>query len=88
MIDVRAIVQEHIRQRPPVPVLAMDDISPEDECGRRLRRSGTEGVAFLRTVDAAEADTLRMGVVEDFNRVAVEHRDNGTGEVSEADREE
>ena len=38
-------------------------------------------LALFRTVDAAQSDTLRMGVVQDFNGVAVEDRDNGAGEV-------
>ena len=39
---------------------------------------------FLRAVDAAESDTLRMGVVQDFDGVAVEGGDNGAGEVSKS----
>jgi hypothetical protein len=37
-------------------------------------------LAFLRAVDAAEADTFRVGVVQDFDGVAVEGRDDRTGE--------
>jgi hypothetical protein len=40
--------------------------------------------AFLRAVDAAQADTLRVSVMQDFNRVAVEDGDDGAGEVSES----
>jgi hypothetical protein len=36
-------------------------------------------LAFLRAVDTAEADTLRMGVVQDFDGVAVEDGDDGAG---------
>ncbi len=36
-------------------------------------------MAFLRAVDTAEADTLRMGVVQDFDGVAVEDGDDGAG---------
>jgi hypothetical protein len=39
-------------------------------------------LAFLRAVDAAEADTLRLGVVENFEGVAVEDGNDGAGEVS------
>jgi len=60
-----------------------DDISPEDERRRGLLRSVTKGLAFLRAVDATEADTLRVGVVQHFDRVSVEDRDNGAGEVGE-----
>jgi hypothetical protein len=31
-----------------------------------------EGLALLRAVDAAEADTLRVSVVQDFDGVTVE----------------
>ena len=36
-------------------------------------------MAFLRAVDAAQADTLRVGVVQDFDGVAVEDGDDGAG---------
>jgi len=36
---------------------------------------------ILRAVDAAEADTLRVVVMQDFDGVAVEDEDNGAGEV-------
>jgi hypothetical protein len=39
-------------------------------------------LAFLWTVDATEADTLRVGAVQDFEGVAVEEGDDRTGEVS------
>ena len=35
------------------------------------------GLAFLRAVDAAEADTFRVVVVQDFEGVAVEAGDDG-----------
>jgi hypothetical protein len=38
-------------------------------------------LALLGAVDAAEADTLRVGVVQDFDGVAVEDGDDGAGEV-------
>ena len=38
-------------------------------------------LAFLRAVDPAEADALRVLVVQDFDGVAVEDGDDGTGEV-------
>jgi hypothetical protein len=38
-------------------------------------------LALLRTVDATEADTFRMGIVQDFDRIAIEDGDNGAGEV-------
>jgi len=40
-------------------------------------------LAFLRAVDATEPDTFRALVVENFNGVAVQNGDDGTGEVGE-----
>ncbi|MGH7146773.1 MAG: hypothetical protein ACREIJ_02590 [Nitrospiraceae bacterium] len=37
--------------------------------------------AMLRAVDAAEADALRVVVVQDFDGVAVENANDGAGEV-------
>ena len=42
------------------------------------------GLAFLRAVDAAEADAFRVVVVQDFDGVAVEDGDDGAGEVGES----
>jgi hypothetical protein len=42
-------------------------------CCRRL--------AFLGAVDAAEADTFSVLVVQDFDGIAVEDRDDGAREV-------
>ena len=39
------------------------------------------GLAFLRTVDIAEADTFRAVVVEDFDGIAVEDGDNAASKV-------
>jgi hypothetical protein len=41
-------------------------------------------LAFLRAVDATEADTLRVGVVQDFDGIAVEDGNNGAAEVSKS----
>jgi hypothetical protein len=38
-------------------------------------------LALLRAVDAAEADTLRLGVVQNFDGISVENGDNVAGEV-------
>jgi hypothetical protein len=40
------------------------------------------GLTFLRAVDATEADTLRVGVVQNLDGVAVEDGNDGAGEVS------
>jgi len=47
----------------------------------RIQTPRAVGLPLLGTVYAAEADTLRMGVVQDFDGVAVEDGDNGGGEV-------
>ena len=39
------------------------------------------GLAFLRAVDAAEADTFSMMAVQDFEGVAVEDGNDGAGEI-------
>ena len=39
-------------------------------------------MALLRTVDAAEADSLGVGVVEHLKGVAIEDGDHGAGETS------
>ena len=52
------------------------DFFPKDQAWRSLLRSVAVGLAFLWTVDATEADTFRMGVVQDFDGVAVEEGDD------------
>jgi len=39
------------------------------------------GLALFWTVDAVEADTFRVVIVQDFERVAVKDGDDGAGEV-------
>ena len=41
-----------------------------------------EGLTLLETVDPTEADALGVVVVQDFQGVAVENRDDLAGEVS------
>jgi len=55
---------------------------PIDQRSHGLLGLIAEGLTFLRTVDAAEADTLRAGVVQDFDGVAVEDRDELTAQSS------
>ena len=38
-------------------------------------------MAFLRAVDAVEANACGMVVVKDFDGIAVENRDDGAGEI-------
>jgi hypothetical protein len=51
---------------------------PEYECRHGLLRLFPIGLAFLRAIDAADANTLRMGVVQDFDGIAVEDGDDLT----------
>ena len=76
--------REHIGKGAPVLVVAVRlerDFFPEDEVRGGLLRSLAVGLAFLWAVDAAEADTFRVVVVQDFDGVAVEDGDDGAGEV-------
>lgn len=43
-------------------------------------------MTFLGAVDAAEANTFRVGIVEHFNGVAIKHGDDGVCEISAAPR--
>jgi hypothetical protein len=46
-----------------------------------LLRSLAERLRFLRAVDAIQADALRLFVVQDFDRVAVDNGDDEAGEL-------
>ena len=46
-----------------------------------LHHIGSPGLAFLRAIDVAEANTLRVGVVQDFDGVAVEDGHNRARKV-------
>ena len=77
MIDVGAIGQKHISKGAPILVEAVSlerHVLTKDQLRGRLLRSLPVGLAFLWTVDALESDTLRVLVVQDFDRVAVEAR--------------
>ena len=70
MIDMGAIAQEHVGKGASIFVPAMgfeNDISSEDERRRRLLRSGTERMAFLRAVNPTQPYTFRMGIVQTSN---------------------
>ena len=84
LIEIHATGQDHIPDGALVLVVTIGvdgDFLPEGK-----GRDGSLGVVavglpFLRAVDAIEADTFRALVVQDFDRVAVEDRDDGAGEV-------
>ena len=69
MIDVAAVGQKYIGKGAPVLVEAVSlegNLFSEDKLRRRLFRSLAVGLSLLRAVDAAETDTFRMLVVQDF----------------------
>ena len=84
LIEIHAIGQEHISQGALVLVMAVGldrHVLPEGEVRGGLLGSLAEGLALLRAVDATEADTFRVLVVQDFEGVAVEDGDDRAGEV-------
>ena len=60
-------------------LLAIDDDRPLMPFSARVIDRLTKDLAFLRAVDAAEADTLRVGVVQGFDSVAIECGDDWDG---------
>jgi hypothetical protein len=67
-----------------MPVLAVrleHDIFAKNEVRCCLLRSLAERLAFLRAIDAIQADALRLLVLQDFDRVAVDDRDDEGGEL-------
>jgi hypothetical protein len=75
LIQFHPIGQEHIGKGAFVLVVAVrldGNVFPESEGRGGLLGALAERLAFLRAVDAAEADTFRVLVVQDFEGVAVE----------------
>ena len=64
-------------------LLAIDDDRQLMPFSVRVVDRLAKGLAFPRAVDATEADTFRMGVVQDFDGITVEDRDNGADEVGQ-----
>jgi hypothetical protein len=86
VIHVGAIRQDHIGKGALVLVVAVRldcDFFAKGEVRGGLLCTMAEGLAFLRAVDATEADTLSMVAIQYFDGVAIEDGDNGAGEVSE-----
>ena len=84
MIDVGAVSQDHIRKRTSVLVVAVclkSDCLPEGECRRGLFGSLDVGLAFLRAVDAVQADAFRVVIVQEFEIIAVDQADGLAVEV-------
>ena len=70
-----------------MPVLAVrleHDIFAKNELRCCLLRSLAERLGFLRAVDAIQADALGLLILQDFDGVAVDHRDDDGGELSRA----
>jgi len=56
------------------------DFFPKNHRGRSLLGSMAVRLTLLGAVNAVEADTLSSVVVQDFDGVAIEDRDDGAGE--------
>ena len=77
-------MQEHVCNGAAVLVAAVGlkrDFLAKHEGGSSLFLLVTEGLTFLRAVDAVQAYTFSAGVVKDFDVVAVEDGDDGAGET-------
>jgi len=59
------------------------DVLPKGKVRGGVLGVVAEGLSLIGAVDAAEADTFRVVIVQNFDGVAVEHRDDWAGEVSE-----
>ena len=78
-MEIHPIGQEHFTKDAFVLVVAVDlggDFFPEGEVSGGVLGVVAVSLAFLWTVDAAETDTLRVLVVQDFEGVAVEDANN------------
>ena len=76
LIDVRSIGQDYVSKDAFVPVEAarLDaDFLSKGECRGGLLRLLAVSLAVLRAVNPAEADTISMVPVQDFDSVAVEN---------------
>jgi len=79
VIDVGPIGKTHIGKDMPRPIAAVcleEDFFPKHHRGCGLLGLMAVGLALLRAVDAAQADTFRVLLVQDFNGIAVEDGDN------------
>ena len=59
------------------------DFLAMDERRGELLGLVAEGLAFFRTVDAAQSDAFRLTTVQDVDGVAVGDRNDGPSEVSD-----
>ena len=86
VIDVGTIGQDHVSDGVLVLVVAVGldrDFLAKGEVRGSLLRSPAERLAFLGAVDPTQADAFRVLVVQNFEGVAVEDGDDGSGKVSE-----
>ena len=83
LIQVHAIGQDHLANGALILVVAVrlnGDFFPKGKGRGGVLGALTERLAFLRAIDAVEADTFRLLVVQDFDGVAVEDGDDLAGE--------
>jgi len=84
LIDACAIRKDQISKCPLVLVVSVGldgDFLPKGKVRSGLLGSLAEGLALLWAIDATETDTFRAVIVQDFEGVAVEDGDDGTGEI-------
>lgn len=79
VIHVRAVRQQNIGYGALVPVGVVSlnrHGSTKDHGGRGPLRDLAERLALLGTIDALQADTLSLPIVQDFNGVPIEDADD------------
>ena len=84
LIEIHFIGQEHVSNGALVLVVTVGlerDFFAVGEVSNGVLGFLAVGLAFLRAIDPAEADTFRALVVQGFDSVAVDHSDNSSGEV-------
>ena len=89
LIQIHPIGQEHIGKGAPVLVVAVSlerDFLAKDHGRGRVLRLLPVGLALLRAINPAEADTFGMMAVQDFDGVTVEDGDDLAGELARKGR--
>ncbi len=85
LIEVHPIGQDHVPKDALVLIVAVGldgYIFPKGVVRGGMFGIVAKGLAFLRAVDPAEADAFRVLVVQVFDGVAVEDRDNLAGKFA------
>ncbi len=84
VIDVGPIGQTHIGKDASRPIAAVrleENFFSKHHLGRGLLGLMAVLLTLLRAVNAAETDTFRVSVVEDFNDIAVKDGDDEAGVI-------